>query len=145
MGTRGPVPARSTQRRRRNTNPDGAVSRSKGAAKVVRPEADEDWHPLAQAYYKALAGSGQSAYFEPSDWAHAMVSCEILSRTLSAGRLSAQLYAAWTGDTQRLMVTEGDRRRLRLELDRPGAKADPDKEAGVASMSEWRERLGAGS
>jgi hypothetical protein len=144
MGTRGPVPQRTDQRRRRNKNPDGATTRGPGAPRVKPPTADAGWHQLAQDYFSAAAKSGQSAWYEPSDWQHLRVSCEVLSRMLVSGRLSAQLYAAWAADSSRLLVTEGDRRRVRLELDRKKAE-DPDKAAGVASMDEWRERLGTGS
>lgn len=142
MGTRGPVPKRTDQRRRTNKDPNGAVTKAPSTPKApVIPEPDPLWHELAQKYYTALGESGQSAFFEPSDWMHARVSMEILSRMLSAGRLSAQLYAAWTADTARLLVTEGDRRRMRLELER-AKPADPDADAGVASMDAWRTRLG---
>jgi hypothetical protein len=59
---------------------------------------------------------------------------------LNADRISAMLYASWSSHTSRLLVTEGDRRRVRIELDRK-IKADPDKEAGVAATNEWHLRL----
>jgi len=141
MGSRGPVPKRSDQRRRTNQD-EGPITKGRAAAGTAIPAASASWHPLAKKYFNALKLSGETQYFEPSDWAHAVVSMEILSRMLESSRLSAQLYAAWTADTARLLVTEGDRRRMRLELEREKPE-DPDAEAGVAQMDAWRDRLGA--
>lgn len=143
MGSRGPVPKRSDQRRRVNQT-EGPITKAAASAEGPIPDADPAWHPLARKYFDALKVSGQGRYFEPSDWMHAVVSMEILTRMLVSGRLSAQLYAAWTADTARLLVTEGDRRRMRLELER-APDVNPDADAGVASMDAWRERLGASS
>src|SRR5262249_31355799 len=110
MGDRGPVPKRTEQRRRKNPNPAGPGTEATAGGvptKAEMPEADPEWHPLAQKYFTALGKSGQAQFFEASDWMHAVVSMEILSRMLFSGRLSAQLYAAWTADTARLLVTEG--------------------------------------
>lgn len=142
-GSRGPVPKRSDQRRR-TSKEDGLITKAAASPAREIPDADPAWHPLARKYFDALKVSGQGRYFEPSDWMHAVVSMEILTRMLESGRLSAQLYAAWTADTARLLVTEGDRRRMRLELERQ-APADPDEVAGVASMEAWRGKLTSGS
>ena len=53
------------------------------------------------------------------------------------------MLAAWSSASTRLLTTEGDRRRVRIELER-AQKADPDKEAGVASMNAWRAKLAGG-
>lgn len=140
MGARGPVPKRSDQRRRAN-KPEVPIATAAGAAKVPVPVADEAWHPIARDYFEALRGSGQSAFYEPSDWAHAFLLCEAMSRMLSASRFSAQLFAAVDSASTRLMVTEGDRRRLRVELAREAA-ADPDEEAAAATVTDLRSRLG---
>jgi hypothetical protein len=120
-----PVPKRSDQRRRRNAV-EGLTT---GAARpCVRPEPEEGWHEMARAWYVALGESGQSDYYQASDWAQARVWAELLSRQLASGRPSAQMLAAWDAASVRLLVTEGDRRRLRLELERlPAAVDGPDE------------------
>lgn len=111
-----------------------------GAAEVPVPEADPDWHPLAAKWYESLERSGQSYWYEPSDWAAAQIVAESMSRDLkpqflgisevtgevvrgtvpiNGTRLSGYLKA-WTA----LLVTEGDRRRARIELERPQAGDD---------------------
>jgi hypothetical protein len=108
------------------------------------PLADSEWHPTAKKWYQALRFSGQSAWYEASDWMEAYVAAEVLSEMLDAEKLSAMLFASWSSHTARLLVTEGDRRRVRIELEKAG-KDDPDKAAGVASMQSWRKKLAGGA
>lgn len=140
MGVRGPVPKRSDQRRRAN-KPDVPVKAAPAGNSVYRvPSPRPDWHPLARRWWLALAKSGQSRWYEPSDWEHAFVWADLLSRQMWSDKPSAMMLTAWDSASSRLLVTEGDRRRVRIELDRdPGP--DPDKEAGVASMRAWRDKL----
>jgi hypothetical protein len=108
------------------------------------PRASSNWHPAAKRWYQALKSSGESQWYQPSDWAEAWVVAEVLSQMLLADKLSAMLFAAWQGASARLLTTEGDRRRVRIELER-GDKEDPDAEAGVTAMDEWRKRLAGGA
>lgn len=152
-GTRGPVPKRSDQRRRRN-KPDVPIDRAEGAREVPVPEPDASWHPTAKAWFAGLAASGQSAFYEPSDWATAVLLAETMSRELSpqpvvskdglamvsrpiSGSALASLLKGMAG----LMVTEGDRRRARLELMRPPAEDSP---ADVSELADYRRRAQSG-
>ena len=136
MGQRGPVPKRSTERRRRNK--DNAVETVSAAGEVRRPDPDPDWHPIALAWFDSLGESGQAQFYEPSDWQAARYVAEVMSRHLSAGRLSAQLFAAVWSAMGELLTTEAARRRARVEVEREG-KAPVD--AGVSVLDEYRARL----
>lgn len=131
MGTRGPPPKRESQRRRRN-KPDRPITKGQGAAVVEPPKGNSRWHPVAKRWFASLASSGQSAYFEPSDWATAELVAESISRDLrpqpigvnDAGEpVMAELpikgasLAAYLKAMTNLLTTEGDRRRAGLELD----------------------------
>jgi hypothetical protein len=133
---RGPVPKRSDQRRRRNLA--GVTDVIELPEEVEIPELNlPDAHPLAKAMYEALKESGQARYFEPSDWQRARLMCEILTRCLSAPRISSNLYAAIQSDMTALLMSEGDRRRVRLEIER--GKSDGEAEAErVAHMAAYR-------
>lgn len=132
MSTRGPVPERSDQRRRRNKPAGGLGIDAVAAVGVVeQPDPDPMWHPLASDWYTSLAESGQARYYEPSDWQTARVWAEVLSRQLSGGRISAQMIAAWSGGATELLTTEGARRRMRMEIDR----SEPDTEAEDARVT----------
>ena len=137
----GPVPKRSDQRRRRNT-PDGpALMKGEAGSEPLMPEADPDWHPIAIQWYEALPDSGQSQYYEQSDWAVAVYVAEAMSRNLKAGKFSAQLFQSVMSAMTDLLTTEGSRRRARIELERLGnepAPADPK----VALMDAYRQAAG---
>lgn len=142
MGSRGPVPKHSSERRRRN-KPEGpevtAVSVEGGA--VEQPPASEEWHEIARDWYRSLAESGQARFYQPSDWQTARYVAEAMSRNLSAGRFSAQLFAAVSSAMTELLTTEGARRRARLEIERQGSGEDR-KPAGVTALDDYRDALG---
>lgn len=155
MGGRGPVPKRSDQRRRTNA-PERPIEKVPTRFQAEPPAADVEWHPVALAWYESLAKSGQSAFYEASDWATAFLITESMSRDLKpqfvgltdqgdlayesiplkGASLSAYLRAMAV-----LMVTEGDRRRLQVELEKP-KPADPDLARASATVTDIRSRLG---
>lgn len=140
--TRGPVPKRSTERRRRNTDSKTDVVKLVGAAPVVAPEADETWHPIAIDWYRSLGESGQAVFFEPSDWQAARYVADIMSRSLKARKFSAMLFAAVWSAMNDLLTTEASRRRVRMEFERGG---EPETPAGVIALASYRKSLGAGT
>lgn len=140
--TTGPVPKRSTERRRRN-KPEGAEVTTVPAAthSAQCPPADESWHQIARDWYDSLARSGQAVFYEPSDWATARYVAEAMSRGLSSSRFSAQLFAAVSSAMTELLTTEGARRRARLEIER-GKPGEKEKPAGVTALDDYRSALG---
>lgn len=155
MPERGPIPKRTTQRRRKN-KPEVPAKKSVGARTVPRPRADPKWHPVAKRWFNSLGPSGQSAFYEPSDWATAYAVAEAMSRELNPQPMvvgqgehahvemvllppKGASLAAWLKAMTSLMVTEGDRRRARLELERPAAGGEVT--ANVSELDEFRRRL----
>lgn len=110
------------------------------AGEVTRPPTQAHWHPIAKDWYESLAISGQSMFYEPSDWAAAQYVADIITRNLSAGKFSAVLFAAAWSAMGELMTTEGSRRRLRLELERTGALNDAETNRAVA-IDSYRKRI----
>lgn len=158
-GAGGPVPKRSDQRRRRNKPATGAVKKvppksASGRKPAGRPATNGKWHPVAKRWYNSLADSRQSVFYEPSDWALAYLLAESISRELQpqpvfdeAGKQVAEVsrpprgssLGNWLKGMTALLVTEGDRRRLQIELELPDAEGD--EEAGsVSSLDAWRDR-----
>jgi len=139
---RGPVPKKDAERRRRNKATDGGDSIEVQivnldevlAGEVEIPAADSKWHPIARQFYDSLASSGQAIWLEPSDWSVAYILAESLSRDLNpqpigineeTGKpvmatvpLKGSSLSAYLKAFSALLVTEGDRRRLRIELER---------------------------
>lgn len=138
MGQRGPVPKRSSERRRRNK--ESKPDRVKKGNEVKRPRVSSHWHPIAKSWFTSLEDSGQAQFYEPSDWQAARYVAEVMSRHLAAKRLSAQLFASlWSAMTD-LLTTEGARRRVRLEIERGEV---PEKPAGVTALDDYRRQLGS--
>lgn len=138
MGTRGPVPKREDVRRRRNKDEAGPVTKGFGARSVPVPEVNPNWHPIAQDWFKSLQESGQSYWYEPSDWATAVYVAEAMSRNLKGGKFSAVLFSAVMSAMTELLTTEGARRRARMELEREESADD----ATVTAIDEYRRILG---
>lgn len=161
MGTRGPIPKRSDQRRRRNAA--GTPDQAAGADDVVMPEPDESWHPVARMWYVSLGQSGQSEFYEPSDWAYAFLIAESISRDLeeqvvgvvqqgpNAGEivksvipLKGASLSAYAKAFSVLLVSEGDRRRALMELQR-GGKENPNADRAEATVTQLHALLGGKS
>ena len=153
MGRSGPPPKRSSERRRRNKESKADKLEVAGTVKPLDP--DEEWHPIARQWFESLLESGQREFYEPSDWSLAYLIAESISRDLKpqvigiheetgeikratipmkGASLSAYLKAMTA-----LMVSEGDRRRARLELER-AAPDESSEPAGVTALHEYRAR-----
>src|SRR5690606_598920 len=131
----GPVPKRDSQRRRRNKD-NGPTTHGQARGASFIPAADPNWHPLASQLYDAIESSGQSDFYEDSDWAYAQIVCEALSRALNKGRrMSPQMFQSSQTAMSNLLATEGDRRRLRVELSK-APEAAPDERAAEAALNE---------
>lgn len=135
----GPVPKRSTQRRRVNKTEIPIDNATAGDA-FDWPAPDEYWCDMAKDWFASLGKSGQATFYERSDLQMARVAGEVLSRMLTAPRLSSTLLASWIQLSAALLTTEGDRRRLRIELERP-QPVDTDAEAAVSAIDDYRARL----
>ncbi|MBM4592069.1 hypothetical protein GS454_01435 [Rhodococcus hoagii] len=121
MGDRGPVPKRSSERIRRNA--DEPIDTVEAIGPVDIPDLGfDDPHPMIVDFYKSLADSAQSRYYEPSDWQFARYTLHFANQLLKSGRPSAQLFAAVNANLTELLVSEGARRRVRLEIERNQAE-----------------------
>lgn len=89
--------------------------------------------------FESLAKSGQSSFFEPSDWQTARLAAEVTSQMLKSDKISAMLLAAVDTIWARLLMTEADRRRLKIELEKPDdGTADAEYQAKVTRMASYR-------
>lgn len=155
-GAGGPPPKRSSQRRRTNTPAAGEPQHAWGAAVVKPPRVNGKWHPVAKRWFLALKESGQSQFYEPSDWAAAELIAESMSRDLRPqvvgitedGKvvkdtipLKGASLAGYLKAFAALLVTEGDRRRVRLELERPSPEGE-EVDDNVTYLDEFRGGLG---
>jgi hypothetical protein len=128
----GPVPKRASERRRRGS--EYKLHEAVQVEGVVEyPSADESWHPMARDWFESLKESAQSKFYEPSDWSYAVVWTEVLSRQLSASRVSAHMMACWSSAATDLLTTEAARRRVRMEVNRRALSAVPEPSSNLDS------------
>lgn len=139
MGSRGPVPKRSEERIRRNKDEQVSVEVAAVSGEVVIPEPDDLWHPIARRLWDSLAESGQSKFYEPSDWALAYSLMDDLTYYKNASKRSGQMLASIYAQMSSLLISEGDRRRVGIELARKSS--EELESAGVLEMKKWREAL----
>lgn len=152
----GPVPKKDAERRRRNKKPESEGSLSAIPAQVVNvdellvgeveiPVPDERWHPIARQVYEAQMKSGQVLWMEPSDWSMLYLLCESISRDLNPqvvgiteeGEVVKEIIplkgaslSSYLKAFEALLMAEGGRRRLRIELERQ-KRLDAAAEGGV--------------
>lgn len=142
MGSRGPVPNRSEDlSRSRDAERGDRAPITKGELRPVLdvPAPDEDWHPIAQRLYLSLASSGQSDFYQESDWAFAFSLCDDLSYYKKQGQRSAMMLSSIMSAMSNLLITEADRRRVRIELSEPEPE---EEEAAVLAIADYRKDLG---
>lgn len=173
MGVRGPIPKPAEARRRTNAPAIPVKKAARGAAKPKAkkaaateeavPEkwapsaADPSWHAIARNWYDSLALSGQSEFYEPSDWNTAFLLADSISRDLNPQfvgftekgdvimepiPLKGSSLAAYLKGMGNLLVTEGDRRRMSVDLVR-GKQVDPDAERALALVTQLHSRRSA--
>jgi hypothetical protein len=145
----GVIPKRTDQLIRRNI-PEVPVQKVTAIGKVPIPELDiEHAHPLVIDLYQSLKDSAQNKFYEPSDWHYARLMMYAINDMLDLGynkdtgqryHISAVKLQVVNQMMASLMMTEGERRRARLEIERTH-----DGPVGtVTQISDlYRERLGA--
>lgn len=132
--TRGPVPKRSEERRRRNSK--GYVDRTAPSrVEATGPPAPGWVDGLARKWYESLRISGQSLYYADSDWAFALLVC-LAIQTFEA-KPTAFMFGQIMSAMRSLVATEGHRRSLRLELHQLSV-IDEDELAAVAALEAYR-------
>lgn len=131
----GPVPKRSEDRIRRN-EVDVPVEKIEATGDVEIPELNLPFgaSQMVVDFYESLKRSAYSKYYEPSDWEYARLTCFIMETIVKTPKPSAEMYKALQTAMSNMLVTEGDRRRLRIEIVREQEKAQKDDMGQVVDM-----------
>lgn len=129
MGARGPVPNRSedlARDRSRNGVARNAGDITTGSMRPTTvPNAPRDWHPIARRMWDSAKNSGQSDFYQDTDWAVLYSVCDDLSEYKKAGKRSSMMAQVVYSALSNLLLTEGDRRRARIELVAPTPDTKP--------------------
>jgi len=124
-GITGPVPKRSDERVRRNAEVIPIEKLVAAGLVIAPPLALDDPHPMVVNFYDSLKESAQAKYYEPSDWEYARYVMYFINKLMRQGeKPSAVMFAAINSALSNLLVTEGDRRRVRIEVERDGQEAE---------------------
>jgi hypothetical protein len=102
------------------------------------PEANEQWMPQARSWYNSLRLSGQSEFFEASDWATAI--CAAQAYDIFLRTYNAAIFASFVRLSERLGACILDRKRGRVELEDPEPQ-DADEDAADEAVQGWQRRL----
>lgn len=154
MGLRGPVPKRDEERVRRNI-PESPTETIKVIGAVQIPDLgdisyDGETHPIVVEMYDAMKESAAVKFFEPTDWQFARLTLFTLNQELIASKhygkpVGAMKLTAINQMLSALLLTEGDRRRARLEIERAQSDAETGKVLDVTDMLRQRLASGGGS
>lgn len=137
MGTRGPIPKRSEERIRRN-NDEVEITKIEAGGYVEQPLLGlDDPHPMIEDFWESLGDSAQSKFYEPSDWQFARFTLHFADQLVRSSRPSSQMLMAVNSSLTELLVSEGSRRRVRMEIEREQAKAQV---VDIATMFQERMR-----
>lgn len=132
----GPLPKRSDQKVRRNKEVID-IDTVQVSGEVEVPELNlENPHHMVEDFWESLTESAEAIYYEPSDWQYARWTLHWMDHTLKASKPSAMLIQTINASLTELLVSEGSRRRLRMEVERNKEQAEV---VDIASV--YRERL----
>lgn len=119
----GPLPKRSDERTRRESASDDKPPMKKGMAHSYKhwPAPNKDWAKPVQQLFSSLGASGMNAFYEESDLAWARLLCDGLQEWYDSpsGRRSAMKLDVPLKHMASLGITEGERRKMRIELETP--------------------------
>jgi len=164
----GPIPHRdsdlSRPRERRGAagGKAGQVA-TKGILKpTTMPDPDPDWHPIAVRGYLSLENSGMADFYQDTDWMTAWIIFNELSAYLRPGidaaasakatkaaghevvvryperRISGMMFTSIMSELRSLGMTEGERRRMRIELSDPKPTGPS---AAVVAIADYQREL----
>lgn len=118
-----------------------AVERGKSRREGIPiPTADPNWMPEAQSWFRSLKLSGQSEFYEASDWATAVAAARAYDIAIRSH--NASWFTNFTKISERLGATITDRKRSRIELEEPEPE-DADEDAADEVITGWQARLRA--
>lgn len=127
LGKPGPMPKDPEQRLRTNkTGEDGlALETFELEGEVLIPWAVFE-HSFVQGLWKSLEESANMKFYEPSDWQYARLTLSLWDRVLMDNKVpSAMMIASLDSMLSKMLVTEADRRRMKIKASRqPEKKAD---------------------
>lgn len=134
----GPIPSRSDERTRRNKTGEDGIELKKGVAQSYTwSHSGPDWDEATKDFYFSFRKSGMSAYFQQTDVQWLWLACDELARYRAMGKQSAMLLSSIIQMVAGLGATEGERRKLKIELDIPvDEESTQSRDSKVANIQD---------
>lgn len=124
MGQRGPVGKDPEKRAGHRSKAERSAHENVPAmGSVSVPRASPTWSPSAKRWYQSLRDSAISERYEPSDWALAHRTADLMTKSDRAGEVNASVERIISQNMSSLLTSIGDRRRQQLEVRRSGGTA----------------------
>lgn len=138
-----PTPIKRNGDKTSRSQPLSGAPRTGEMRDVKIPRGDPDWHPRAKALFASLKSSGQSDYYQNSDWQIALIACDLLSYCYKVNWYKCTMLLAEINTMlTQLGVTEGARRQtMRVELEFP---VEEEQSAEENAIDEVAALLGRG-
>lgn len=122
------TPAGERKRKERGTT----TARGKSIPATI-PDPDPEWCKTARMVWNSMLTSGGAAYFESSDYAVLYLTVDQIDHLYQqGGRRSPEYLRVIMQTLASLLATEGDRRKLRIELQ----SAPDDDEAFLVGLDD---------
>ena len=109
------------------------------------PDPNPEWHHVCVMLWEAAKNSGQETFYQETDWVFLYSLLDDLSAAKAkyhadgSGKPPAILLQTIFSAMSALGFTEGDRRRMRIELT---SDAGPSEDASVTAIDQYRRNLG---
>lgn len=127
----GPIPKRDSERIRRN-KPVTPTDTITAIGTVDVPDLGLIFPcDLVIDFWNALKDSAQAKYYEPSDWQYARMALHFADGLIKSDKPSSMMLTVVNSMLADLLVAEGQRRRVRMEIERAAATGEV---VDVASM-----------
>jgi hypothetical protein len=134
-------PPKPPNKRRNTTKPAnyGLAEPILAGQAARQPDLGFDPHPMVARMWAALASSVESRFYSAADWERASFELFFANEVLE-GRIpmSSSNWQRIQQGLNELLVSPADKRRAGIELK---AAADPDEEAAVLQMVQYRDKL----
>lgn len=132
MGSRGPIPERESnlaRPRERKGSDEQAAKRGQLQPIAIDWQPDPEWSDFTKSIWASASASGMADFYQDTDYAELWFICQEFDRyskpkvNTKTGELyykqSPEMVKALLTGLSNLGFTEGDRRRIRIELDAP--------------------------
>ena len=140
----GPVGKRDNERTRRNKTNEAGLTTKRGIARgVLRWEKpSEGWVDPVKKMYESFRDSGMYQFFEQSDVQMVWFACEGMQAWYDGGCRSANQFQFVSNLLGALGATEGERRRMRIELELENNETSAE-DVAVAKITNLQSRMKA--